>query len=65
MAQGFHEVLDEDYLRYRIASVKYLGDRLTEAGIQIVQPPGGHPIYLDAAAMCPQTSIAAEKRCVV
>jgi tryptophanase len=53
MAQGFHEVLDEDYLRYRIASVKYLGDRLAEAGIQIVQPPGGHAIYLDAAAMCP------------
>jgi tryptophanase len=53
MAQGFHEVLDEDYLRYRIASVKYLGDRLAEAGIQIVQPAGGHAIYLDAAAMCP------------
>jgi len=53
MAQGFHEVLDEDYLRYRIASVKYLGEHLAEAGIQIVQPPGGHAIYLDAAALCP------------
>jgi tryptophanase len=53
MAQGFHEVLDEDYLRYRIASVKYLGDRLTDAGVQIVQPAGGHAIYLDAAEMCP------------
>jgi tyrosine phenol-lyase len=53
MAQGFHEVLDEDYLRYRIASVKYLGEHLAEAGIQIVQPPGGHAIYIDAAAFCP------------
>ncbi len=53
MAQGFQEVLDEDYLRYRIASVKYLGDHLAEAGVQIVQPPGGHAIYIDAAAFCP------------
>ncbi len=53
MAQGFQEVLDEDYLKYRIASVKYLGDHLTEAGVAIVQPPGGHAIYLDAAAFCP------------
>lgn len=54
MAQGFHEVLDEDYLRYRIASVKYLGEHLAAAGIQIVQPPGGHAIYIDAAAFCPR-----------
>jgi tryptophanase len=53
MAQGFTEVLDEDYLQYRMASVRYLGERLLDAGIQIVEPPGGHAIYIDAAAFCP------------
>jgi tryptophanase len=53
MAQGFTEVLDEDYLRYRVTSVQYLGERLLEAGIQIVEPPGGHAIYIDAAEYCP------------
>jgi tryptophanase len=53
MAQGFTEVLDEDYLRYRLASVQYLGEHLLAAGIQIVEPPGGHAIYIDAAAFCP------------
>jgi len=54
MAQGFAEVLDEDYLAYRIRSVEYLGERLLAAGIAIVEPPGGHAIYLDAKAFCPQ-----------
>jgi len=53
MAQGFTEVLDEDYLQYRIRSVEYLGEHLRSAGIQIVEPPGGHAIYIDAAAFCP------------
>ena len=53
MAQGFEEVVDEDYLAYRIRSVEYVGERLTEADIPIVQPPGGHAIYIDAAALCP------------
>jgi tryptophanase len=53
MAQGFEEVLDEDYLRYRIRSAAYVGEKLLAAGIQIVEPPGGHAIYLDAAAFCP------------
>lgn len=48
MAIGFNEVLDEDYLQYRIRSVEYLGDRLAEGGVRIVQPPGGHAIYIDA-----------------
>lgn len=56
MAQGFTEVLDEDYLRYRLASVQYLGEHLLAAGIQIVEPPGGHAIYIDAAAFCPHIS---------
>jgi tyrosine phenol-lyase len=53
MAQGFVEVLDEDYLQYRVRSVAYLGEHLLKAGIQIVEPPGGHAIYIDAAAFCP------------
>jgi len=53
MAQGFHEVLDEDYLRYRIRSIEYVGEKLLAAGIQIVEPPGGHAVYLDACAFCP------------
>jgi len=52
MAQGFVEVLDEDYLEYRLRSVEYLGNHLLAAGIQIVEPPGGHAIYIDAAAFC-------------
>lgn len=53
MAIGFDEVLDEDYLRYRVRSVEYLGEKLVAAGVPIVQPPGGHAIYIDAAAFCP------------
>ncbi|MFQ6028404.1 MAG: tryptophanase, partial [Dehalococcoidia bacterium] len=53
IAVGLHEVLDEDYLRYRIRSVEYLGEALTEAGIPIIQPAGGHAIYIDALAMLP------------
>jgi tryptophanase len=48
MAQGFKEVLEEDYLHYRIRSTAYLGEKLLSAGIQIVEPPGGHAIYIDA-----------------
>jgi tryptophanase len=54
MAQGFVEVLDEDYLQYRLRSVAYLGEHLLAAGIPIVEPPGGHAIYIDAAAFYPQ-----------
>ena len=53
MAQGFEEVLHEDYLHYRIRSTAYLGEKLLAEGISIVQPPGGHAIYIDAAAFCP------------
>ena len=52
MAQGFEEVLHEDYLMYRLRSTEYLGEKLLAAGIQIVEPPGGHAIYIDAAAFC-------------
>jgi tryptophanase len=48
VAQGLVEVLDEHYLTYRIRSVEYLGEKLVSSGVPIVQPPGGHAIYLDA-----------------
>jgi tryptophanase len=50
---GLREVLDTDYLRYRITSTAYLGKHLTDIGYPIVQPPGGHAIYIDAAALLP------------
>jgi tyrosine phenol-lyase len=53
IAVGLEEVLDEDYLRYRIVSTDYLGRHISEAGVPIVQPPGGHAIYIDAKAMLP------------
>ncbi len=59
MAQGFVEVLDEDYLQYRLRSVAYLGEHLIAAGVPIVEPPGGHAIYIDAAAFC--SHISAER----
>ena len=52
MAQGFEEVLHEDYLHYRVRSVEYLGEGLLRAGVRIVEPPGGHAIYIDAADFC-------------
>jgi tryptophanase len=54
IAQGLHEVVDEDYLRYRIRSTAYLGDALTADGIPVVRPIGGHAVYLDARALLPQ-----------
>ncbi|HVM25987.1 MAG TPA: tryptophanase [Candidatus Limnocylindrales bacterium] len=53
MAAGLREVVEEDYLRYRIRSTAYLGEALVEAGVPVVQPIGGHAVYLDAAALLP------------
>jgi tryptophanase len=53
LAVGFYEALDEDYLRYRIRSIEYLGDLLTKNSVPIVQPTGGHAVYIDAKAMLP------------
>ena len=54
IAVGLREALDEDYLLYRIRSTTYLGEHISKAGVPIVQPPGGHAIYIDAAAFFPQ-----------
>ncbi|MEI6080619.1 MAG: tryptophanase [bacterium] len=51
MAQGLEEVLDENYLQYRIRSIEYVGEKLTEIGVPIILPPGGHAIFVDAEAM--------------
>jgi len=51
IAVGLEEVLDEDYLKYRIVSTAYLGKHLIELGVPIVRPPGGHAIFVDARAM--------------
>jgi tryptophanase len=53
IAVGLEEVLEEDYLRYRIVSTAYLGRHIAEQGVPIVQPPGGHAVYLDARAFLP------------
>jgi tryptophanase len=50
IAVGLQEALYEDYLKYRAASIAYLGNHVLEHGVPIVQPPGGHAIYLDARA---------------
>ena len=53
IAQGLREVVEEDYLRYRIRSTAYLGDALHAAGVPVVRPIGGHAVFLDARALLP------------
>ena len=53
IAVGLQEALQEDYLKYRIASTAYLGNHISQQGVPIVLPPGGHAVYLDARAFVP------------
>ena len=53
IAVGLQEVLHEDYLQYRIASTAYLGNHIAAEGVPIVQPPGGHAVYIDARGFLP------------
>ncbi|HXG25776.1 MAG TPA: tryptophanase [Candidatus Binatia bacterium] len=53
IAQGLREVVHEDYLRYRVRSIEYLGEALDAAGVPLVKPFGGHAVYLDARALLP------------
>jgi tryptophanase len=53
IAEGLAEVVDHDYLRYRIRSTAYLGDALHAAGVPVVRPIGGHAVYIDAGALLP------------
>ena len=53
LAQGLKEVVNHDYLRYRIRSTGYLGDALVKAGVPVLTPIGGHAVYLNARALLP------------
>jgi tryptophanase len=53
IAVGLREVVHEDYLHYRLASTRYVGEGLAREGIPIVQPPGGHAVYIDAGSFLP------------
>ncbi len=54
IAQGLEEVVQEDYLHYRLRSIEYLSEMLLAGGVPIMEPPGGHAIYIDAASFCPR-----------
>jgi tyrosine phenol-lyase len=58
IAVGLNEALEEEYLKYRIASTAFLGNHIASEGVPIVQPPGGHAIYIDARAFLPHVPAA-------
>ncbi len=58
VATGLEEVLDDDYLKYRLRSTAYLAEKAVAAGVPVVQPPGGHAVYLDAKALLPHIAPA-------
>jgi|TARA_B100000315_G_scaffold256825_1_gene303757 tryptophanase len=58
IAVGLEEVIQEDYLQYRIKSTEYMGNALLRMGIPIVRPVGGHAVYIDARSMLPHVPVA-------
>jgi tryptophanase len=58
MAVGLEEGMDEDYLRYRLRTAEYLGERLDAAGVGFVKPTGGHAVYIDAKTVLPNMPVA-------
>ena len=56
MAVGLEEAMQEEYIEHRVKQVRYLGDRLMEAGVPIIRPVGGHAVFLDARSFCPHLS---------
>ncbi|MFV8825284.1 tryptophanase [Thauera sp. WH-2] len=57
LAVGLQEGIDEDYLRYRLRTAEYLGERLETAGVGIVRPTGGHAVYIDARSILPDMPV--------
>lgn len=53
MARGLRESVQDEYIEYRIKQVRYLGEKLLDAGVPIIQPVGGHAVFLDARRFCP------------
>ena len=57
LAVGLEEGMDEDYLRYRLRTAEYLGEKLDAAGIGFVKPTGGHAVYIDARTVLPDMPV--------
>jgi tryptophanase len=58
IAIGLKEILQEDYLKYRIRSIEYIGEKLDRAGVPYLKPTGGHALYLDARAFLPHIPVS-------
>ena len=57
LAVGMEEGLNEDYLRYRLRTVEYMGEKMKAGGVAMVEPPGGHAVYLDARDFLPHLPV--------
>lgn len=67
MAQGLHEVVEETYLQHRVGQVAYIGKKLKKGGIPIVEPVGGHAVFIDGRAFypkIPEDQFPAQRLCV-